>query len=74
MSGFRINHGRGSSPLRKFIPYAEGAKKKGIKVYHLNIGNPDLEIPKQIKSEIKNYKEKVLQYTHSAGTIELRNA
>ncbi|MBU1164962.1 pyridoxal phosphate-dependent aminotransferase [Patescibacteria group bacterium] len=63
-----------SSPLRKFVPYAEAAKKKGIKVYHLNIGQPDLEIPKQIKSKINNFKEDVLAYTHSAGTIELRTA
>jgi len=63
-----------SSPLRKFIPYAEAAKKRGIKVYHLNIGQPDLEIPKEIKSEIRNFKEKVLAYTHSAGTMELRQS
>ena len=63
-----------ASPLRKFIPYAETAKKKGIKVYHLNIGQPDLEIPKQIRNDIKGYKEKILPYTHSAGTIELRTA
>lgn len=63
-----------ASPLRKFIPYAEAAKKRGIRVYHLNIGQPDLEIPKEIIKEIRNYKEKVLPYTHSAGLMELRQA
>ncbi|RJR31684.1 pyridoxal phosphate-dependent aminotransferase [Candidatus Parcubacteria bacterium] len=63
-----------ASPLRKFIPYAEIAKKKGIKVYHLNIGQPDLPTPKKILSAVKNFKEKVVPYTHSAGIIELRQA
>ncbi len=65
-----ISH-RGSlmppSPIRKLVPYAEAAKKKGVKVYHLNIGQPDIETPKQILDAVKNTDMKVLEYSHSAG-------
>jgi aspartate aminotransferase len=56
-----------ASPIRKLVPYAEAAKKKGIKVYHLNIGQPDIETPKQIMDAVRNADIKVLEYSHSAG-------
>jgi aspartate aminotransferase len=55
------------SPIRKLVPYAEEAKKKGRKVYHLNIGQPDIETPETAISAIKNLNKKVLEYSHSAG-------
>lgn len=65
-----ISH-RGSlmppSPIRKLVPYAETAKKKGIKVYHLNIGQPDIETPPAILDAVRHTDMKVLEYSHSAG-------
>ncbi len=55
------------SPIRKLVPYAEAAKKKGVKVFHLNIGQPDIETPKAILDAVKNTDMKVLEYSHSAG-------
>ncbi len=55
------------SPIRKLVPYAEKAKTKGIKVYHLNIGQPDIETPPAILEAVKNADIKVLEYSHSAG-------
>ncbi len=63
-----------ASPIRKLVPYAEAAKAKGLKVYHLNIGQPDIESPEEALSALKNYNEKVLEYTHSAGIESYRNA
>ncbi len=60
------------SPIRKLVPYAEAAKKKGIKVYHLNIGQPDIETPPQILDAVKNADFKVLEYSHSAGNESYR--
>src|ERR1700712_5630463 len=60
------------SPIRKLVPYAEAAKKKGIKVYHLNIGQPDIETPPQIIEAVKNTDFKVLEYSHSAGNESYR--
>ena len=56
-----------SSPIRKLVPYAEAAKKEGIKVYHLNIGQPDIVTPKAIMDAVKNTDMKILEYSHSAG-------
>ncbi len=56
-----------SSPIRKLVPYAEAAKKKGRKIYHLNIGQPDIETPQIMLDAIKNSDVKVLEYSHSAG-------
>ncbi len=56
-----------SSPIRKLVPYAEIAKKNGRKIYHLNIGQPDIETPKIMLDAIKNADIKVLEYSHSAG-------
>ncbi len=55
------------SPIRKLVPYAEAAKEKGVKVYHLNIGQPDIETPKEILDAVRNTDMKVLEYSHSAG-------
>lgn len=55
------------SPIRKLVPYAEMAKKKGHKVYHLNIGQPDIKTPEVALEAIKNNSIKILEYSHSAG-------
>ncbi|MDE3254796.1 MAG: pyridoxal phosphate-dependent aminotransferase [Bacteroidota bacterium] len=55
------------SPIRKLVPFAEAAKKRGVKVYHLNIGQPDIETPKAILDAVRNVDMKVLEYSHSAG-------
>ena len=60
------------SPIRKLVPYAEAAKKRGIKVYHLNIGQPDIETPEVALNAIRNFDEKVIEYSHSAGIISYR--
>src|SRR3977135_4754809 len=60
------------SPIRKLVPYAEAAKKKGIRVYHLNIGQPDIETPKPILDAVRNFDFKVLEYSHSAGNESYR--
>ena len=61
-----------ASPIRKLVPFAEAAKKKGIKVYHLNIGQPDIETPKHCLDAVKNCDIKVLEYSHSAGNESYR--
>lgn len=60
------------SPIRKLVPYAEAAKKKGIKVFHLNIGQPDIETPSIMFDAVKNAHMKVLEYSHSAGNESYR--
>ncbi len=60
------------SPIRKLVPYAEAAKKRGTKVYHLNIGQPDIETPQQILDAVRNSDFKVLEYSHSAGNESYR--
>ncbi len=60
------------SPIRKLVPYAEGAKKRGVKVYHLNIGQPDIETPEVAMNAIRNYPDKVVEYSHSAGNFSYR--
>lgn len=60
------------SPIRKLVPFAEAAKKKGINVYHLNIGQPDIETPKPIMDAVRNTEIKVLEYSHSAGNESYR--
>lgn len=60
------------SPIRKLIPYAENAKRRGVHVYHLNIGQPDIETPHCIIDGIKNYKSNVLRYGPSNGLESLR--
>ena len=55
------------SPIRKLVPFAEGAKKKGKIVFHLNIGQPDIQSPKEALDAIHNFDDKVVEYSHSAG-------
>lgn len=61
------------SPIRKLVPYAEIAKKKGNKVYHLNIGQPDIKTPEVAMEAVKNIDIKILEYSHSAGFESYRN-
>ena len=61
-----------ASPIRKLVPYAEAAKKKGVKVYHLNIGQPDIETPQMALDAVRNFDFKVLEYSHSAGNESYR--
>lgn len=61
------------SPIRKLVPYAEKAKKKGHKVYHLNIGQPDIKTPEVALNAVKNADISVLEYSHSAGFESYRN-
>lgn len=60
------------SPIRKLVPYAEAAKKKGIQVFHLNIGQPDIETPPVLMDAVKKADIKVLEYSHSAGNLSYR--
>ncbi|PLX12467.1 MAG: aspartate aminotransferase [Marinilabiliales bacterium] len=61
-----------ASPIRKLVPFAEEAKKKGHKVYHLNIGQPDIPTPEVALEAVKNITEKVIEYSHSAGNESYR--
>ena len=61
-----------ASPIRKLVPYAEEAKKRGVKVYHLNIGQPDIDSPKEALDAVRNLKETYIPYPHSAGIESYR--
>jgi aspartate aminotransferase len=61
-----------SSPIRKLVPFAEAAKKRGTKIYHLNIGQPDIETPPEILNAVRHFDGKVLEYSHSAGNESYR--
>lgn len=61
-----------ASPIRKLAPFAEQAKKNGIHIYHLNIGQPDIETPYQFWESIKKMDRKVLEYSPSNGFEEVR--
>jgi len=61
-----------ASPIRKLVPYAEEAKRKGRKVYHLNIGQPDIPTPEVALNAIRNIGLKVIEYSHSAGNESYR--
>jgi aspartate aminotransferase len=61
-----------SSPIRKLTGYADEAKKKGVKIYHLNIGQPDIETPSVMMDAVSNAHLKVLEYTDSAGILSFR--
>ena len=56
-----------SSPIRKLSPYADAAKAKGKKIYHLNIGQPDIKTPDQFMESIRTYDEQVIAYGNSKG-------
>ena len=60
------------SPIRKLVPYADAAKARGSKVYHLNIGQPDVETPAAILDAVRHSTFKVLDYSHSAGNLSYR--
>ncbi|MCQ2271873.1 MAG: pyridoxal phosphate-dependent aminotransferase [Bacteroidales bacterium] len=61
-----------SSPIRKLVPFSDEAKKRGVHVYHLNIGQPDIETPEGARQAVKNFDQKVIAYSHSAGFISCR--
>ncbi len=61
-----------ASPIRKLVPFADRAKQKGIKVHHLNIGQPDIETPAAAMAAVKNADISVLAYSHSAGNLSYR--
>jgi len=56
-----------ASPIRKLVPYAEAAKKRGTTVFHLNIGQPDVKTPKVVLDKMRNLDLEVVEYSHSAG-------
>ncbi len=61
-----------ASPIRKLVPYSDQAKKRGIRVYHLNIGQPDIETPAIAMDAVRNFKPRVVEYSHSAGILSYR--
>jgi len=61
-----------SSPIRKLVPYSDAAKQRGVKVYHLNIGQPDIETPQAAMQAMQNTNIGVLEYSHSAGILSFR--
>ena len=65
-------HNMPASPIRKLVPFADQAKKEGKKIYHLNIGQPDIETPEVMLNAIKNIDFKVWSYTHSEGIPSYR--
>ena len=60
------------SPIRKLVPFSEKAKKNGINVLHLNIGQPDILPPNNVIKKINNFNINNIQYSHSAGIEEYR--
>ena len=64
----------GLSPMRKFAPYANEAAKKGKKLYHLNIGQPDIATPEAYFEAVKNFSQPVLAYAPSDGVPEMIDA
>lgn len=61
-----------ASPIRKLVPFAEAAKQRGIMVYHLNIGQPDIETPGPMLDAVRHSDFKILEYSHSAGNESYR--
>lgn len=61
-----------ASPIRKLVPFADAAKKRGTTVFHLNIGQPDIETPKMVLDAVRHSDFKVLEYSHSAGNESYR--
>jgi len=60
------------SPIRKLVPFAEAAKQRGVKVFHLNIGQPDIRTPEVALDAVRNFSGKVVEYSHSAGIPSYR--
>ena len=61
-----------ASPIRKLVPFSDAAKERGIHVFHLNIGQPDIETPGLALEAVRNYTEKVVKYSPSQGTLSYR--
>ena len=61
-----------ASPIRKLVPYSEAAKKRGTKVYHLNIGQPDIETPQVVRDAMKVQDARVIEYSNSEGMMPYR--
>ena len=61
-----------ASPIRKLAPFAEKAKRAGKKIYHLNIGQPDIHTPKKAMDAVRNFPLDIIAYTHSAGIASYR--
>ena len=61
-----------ASAIRKLVPLADAAKKTGVKVYHLNLGQPDIKSPKCALDAVRNYNQENVSYSHSAGLMDLR--
>lgn len=61
-----------ASPIRRLTPFADNAKKRGIKVYHLNIGQPDIKTPEVAIQAMNNLSMDIIAYSHSAGTLSYR--
>lgn len=61
-----------ASAIRKLVPFADAAKKQGVKVYHLNLGQPDIKSPVCALDAVRNYSLENISYSHSAGLMELR--
>ena len=68
ISGFQ------ASPIRRLVPYANEAKRRGIHVFHLNIGQPDIKTPPQVIEAIRDYSRQIIAYGQSEGEPELREA
>ena len=68
ISGFQ------ASPIRRLVPYANDAKRRGIHVFHLNIGQPDIKTPPQVIKAVRNYDAKIIAYGQSEGDLALRQA
>jgi aspartate aminotransferase len=67
-------HAVPASPIRRLVPYADTARKQGAEIYHLNIGQPDIETPKEMIAAYQNFNEKVLAYGPSNGLPVFRQA
>lgn len=63
-----------ASPIRKLVPYAQQAKKQGVKVYHLNIGDPDIKTPEVMIQVLRNWRQNPIAYAHSQGQPEFLEA
>lgn len=63
-----------ASPIRKLKPYADKAMERGIRIYFLNIGDPDILTPQPVLDAIHNYDEKIISYGPAQGFLELRQA
>ena len=61
-----------ASPIRKLVPLADAAKRRGVKVYHLNIGQPDLPTPQEGLDALKSIDRTLLEYSPSDGFLSLR--